>query len=145
MNKKKAGLSIMSLFLVAIVFLSSLYMNVSDNFPCAGSKSKPMLVSGFSEMDMFQQQLIDGRLNHDNKTEATQIKQLVLKSLEKSARMMQYTYLIQIFLISGVLFQNGKGRIFVCFLTFSFLKVRFLYELYIRKKKDGKKWIPVCA
>lgn len=143
MNKKKAKLARISLLLMGIFFLSCSYMNISANLEIGNVLRKAVIVADDHGMEVFQQQLSDGRLKTAGITNTVKIKHSVCTSAEKGfVPLAQVTYLTTILLINGVLCREGKGRVFVCFVTFVFHKARFLCELFVGKKKDGKKWIP---
>lgn len=71
-----------------------------------------------------------------------QKRDLSLKSVEKVARLTAVLFFfINLFHLNGVLFWQGKGRVFVCFKSCVFYPAHFLCELFIRQKSDGKKRI----
>ena len=141
MNKKKAGLSLISLLIVGVFFLSCLYMNISITLDCGNILRKVVISADRNNMNVFQQQLTDGQLKTSEMSNRMQIKHFLLRKPDKAFKMlMPFTYVAIILLISGVLCQKGQGRLFARFITYVYHKTRFLYELFIGKKKDGKKW-----
>ncbi len=144
MNQNKTGLGQISWLLVGVFFVSCLYMNIFITFDGGYNQTKAVVIADYNGMEVFQHQLTDGKLKASGLPGTEQIKSYALKCGEKLCKLLlQITYGTMFFMISGVLYLEGKGRLFVCFMTFLFHKARFLCELFIRKKKDGKKWIPV--
>lgn len=67
-------------------------------------------------------------------------KTVSVKDMEKIVRLMAVTLVFaNLFHMNGVLFLQGKGRVFVCFKSCVFYPAHFLCELFIRQKSDGKK------
>ena len=61
-------------------------------------------------------------------------------TMKNIAGLMAVTFVLNnLFHLTGVLFLQGKGRVFVCFKSCVYYPAHFLCELFIRQKSDGKK------
>lgn len=145
MSKKNIALTGISLFIISVFFLSCLYMEVRTGslyIDITENTSTDYELSKADNNSYLQQQITN---IHVKKPFAGKLKQLQRSFPQQKTRhagsIFSLTGLVATLLINYVLFFKRKGRVLVCFLTYLFQRARFLCELFIQKKKDGKKWI----
>ncbi len=101
-------------------------------------KSKELVCSGEAELSID-----DGQEENNWNTVyfcTLQKRGMSSSFIENIARLMAVTFVLSnLFHLTGVLFLQGKGRVFVCFKSCVFYPAHFLCELFIRQKSDGKK------
>lgn len=133
--------SFISLFIISVFILSCVFMQFAPACEWVDTKKGMTISESSGHLEMFQRQLADGQVGGLGLYACFESKQLPTRFFDRMLQGFgQSVNLTIVFLIRGVLYQKGKGRLFVCFITFLHQKAHFLYELCIRKKKDGKKW-----
>lgn len=121
---------------IAVLFLLSAKLGLSE------TQQSPGVLSDWKEEELSIDRGQEQSSFHTDCVYPLPKKDLSLKAVEKVARLTAVLFFfINLFHLNGVLFLQGKGRIFVCFKSCVFYPAHFLCELFIRQKSDGKKRI----